>query len=1179
MRRGTLWICASLLGAFLLGLFLLGCGGYSSTRISVTVSPTTVTVIVNGTQQFTATVTGATDTSVKWLVNDTAGGNSTVGTISTTGFYTAPATLPSPATVTVKATANADSTTSATATVTLDSGVRVSVSPKVATIGTLEMLPFTATVTNDTQNQGVTWTVTCTGTACGTVSPTSTASGVATTYTAPDSPPSPATVTITAKSVADTNHSASAQTTIVVPADPTLTAINPTSAAQGSLFQDVYLTGTNFISTTDVRATLAGGTVVPITPVTAVSSTLLRARISDCLLSAAGTLLISVRRQNGTPTTAAQPFTVVPMRPALVGASPDSATQFSAGAVDFNVNGGYFGTSALCTPPTSPVVTAEFDGSPRSASVTTTNSARQLTITIGGPTHTGDLSVPGLISVAVRNSLVTQPAGAPQQVAVTNFAVQPFAGSASVLGLPLPVGTQPGAVAVNTATGIAVVANRGSNNITLIALTMADPMLCPGLRTFPAVCAASITVGASPTGVAVDNVRNLAVVVNNGDKTVSIVNLGSGTVTSTINLSSVSSAAPFAVGVNPLTGRALVAHQSTNAATLIDLTTSPPSVIGIVTTSTGTNPQVAVEPGLNWAIVTPGGAGTLSIVDLGRSTPPVLPATLPAFNVVASVTLGVGVRGAAINPETKKALLTDPTSTLLLFFSVLDQTVSSLTLAEVGATAAAVNPLTDIGVTVNASTNQVSVIDPRTPARLGTPITVGTNPTAVAVDPGSNLAVVTNTGTSSSPGNTVSIISLGAIRPLHITQISLPGNRQLSPSSPTTTLTSTTDLPVTVIGKGFDSGSVARLDGTPIPTSGVTANGRQLTATVPSTLLAAPRRFALDVVNSSGLQSNVADLAVVQAVAAPTTGCTAPTLPAPRAVAIDAERNLAVVTDSNCNTVSLIDLASGTVAKTLAVGKDPQGVAVISRLGKAVVTNRGDNTASLVDLVAQSVNPTAVTVGTEPIGVAINQDTATAVVANSASNTVSTFSADTGGTATSTAVDQRPVAVAIDPSRNLAAVVNATQNNVDLLDLSQSTPVVTARVSGFQLPTAVVFDPVTRFFLVTSSLANNFLIVNPDTQQATPVRIGINPTSMAYNFLSSTLVTVNAASNTVSVMDFLDRRVRAVLGLSASPSCATPLGPSGNQQQPCGVEIHPRTNIAVMADGDNNRVLLMPLPH
>src|SRR6516164_6660796 len=46
-------------------------------------------------------------------------------------------------------------------------------------------IQVTATVSNDSGNRGVTWSVTCSAAPCGSVSPTSTASGVATTYTAP----------------------------------------------------------------------------------------------------------------------------------------------------------------------------------------------------------------------------------------------------------------------------------------------------------------------------------------------------------------------------------------------------------------------------------------------------------------------------------------------------------------------------------------------------------------------------------------------------------------------------------------------------------------------------------------------------------------------------------------------------------------------------------------------------------------------------------------------------------------------------------------------------------------------------------------------------------------------------------------------------------------------------------
>jgi hypothetical protein len=87
--------------------------------VSVTISPTSANLFTNGTQQFTAIVTGSTNTQVNWEVNGTAGGNSTTGTISAAGLYTAPATVPSSA-VNVTAVAQADIITTASATVTIN---------------------------------------------------------------------------------------------------------------------------------------------------------------------------------------------------------------------------------------------------------------------------------------------------------------------------------------------------------------------------------------------------------------------------------------------------------------------------------------------------------------------------------------------------------------------------------------------------------------------------------------------------------------------------------------------------------------------------------------------------------------------------------------------------------------------------------------------------------------------------------------------------------------------------------------------------------------------------------------------------------------------------------------------------------------------------------------------------
>jgi hypothetical protein len=96
--------------------------GTGTTQVAITISPTMAAVQAGNSQQFTASVTGTTNTAVNWLVNNMLGGNSAVGFISSTGLYTAPSAIPSGGTVTVTAQSQADTTKSANATVTITAG-------------------------------------------------------------------------------------------------------------------------------------------------------------------------------------------------------------------------------------------------------------------------------------------------------------------------------------------------------------------------------------------------------------------------------------------------------------------------------------------------------------------------------------------------------------------------------------------------------------------------------------------------------------------------------------------------------------------------------------------------------------------------------------------------------------------------------------------------------------------------------------------------------------------------------------------------------------------------------------------------------------------------------------------------------------------------------------------------
>jgi hypothetical protein len=194
--------------------------------LTVTVAPSTATVVVGALQQYTATVTGNPNTSVNWFVSGVAGGNSTVGTISTTGLFQAPAAVPSPATVTITAVSQVDNTTSgsASATIANPSGtvtVTVSTNPSVTQVYTGTVQPFIATVTG-TGNTAVTWYVEGSQGGDATFGTIDTSGN----YTGPATVPSPAIIIIEAVSQADATAIGTEQVTIV--AAPT----GPQGAAQ-----------------------------------------------------------------------------------------------------------------------------------------------------------------------------------------------------------------------------------------------------------------------------------------------------------------------------------------------------------------------------------------------------------------------------------------------------------------------------------------------------------------------------------------------------------------------------------------------------------------------------------------------------------------------------------------------------------------------------------------------------------------------------------------------------------------------------------------------------------------------------------------------------------------------------------------------------------------------------------
>jgi dienelactone hydrolase len=152
---------------------------------------------------------------VTWSMSPKAG----PGTLSVqngNATYTAPGTPPATdATITITAASVEDPSKTAAATVTLAS-VTLSITPPSATVDADGTVPnIIATAGNDSGGKGVSWSVACSISMCGTVSPSSTADGAATTYSAPGTPPAQdLPITITAASLDDPAAQASMVVTV-----------------------------------------------------------------------------------------------------------------------------------------------------------------------------------------------------------------------------------------------------------------------------------------------------------------------------------------------------------------------------------------------------------------------------------------------------------------------------------------------------------------------------------------------------------------------------------------------------------------------------------------------------------------------------------------------------------------------------------------------------------------------------------------------------------------------------------------------------------------------------------------------------------------------------------------------------------------------------------------------------
>jgi YVTN family beta-propeller protein len=146
-----------------------------------------------------------------------------------------------------------------------------------------------------------------------------------------------------------------------------------------------------------------------------------------------------------------------------------------------------------------------------------------------------------------------------------------------------------------------------------------------------------------------------------------------------------------------------------------------------------------------------------------------------------------------------------------------------------------------------------------------------------------------------------------------------------------------------------------------------------------------------------------------------------------------AYREYAYVTNGKSNSVSVIDLRTFELAKTIAVGVSPTGIAANKKKNEIYAVNSGSSNVSVIDAEKNSVTATIGVQG-KPYFIDVSEDGKHAYVANSASANVSVIDLEKHEVVGSVRVGSAPGLARVSPDGTTVVVSNRADNTVSLID-------------------------------------------------------------------------------------------------------------------------------------------------
>jgi PQQ-dependent catabolism-associated beta-propeller protein len=238
--------------------------------------------------------------------------------------------------------------------------------------------------------------------------------------------------------------------------------------------------------------------------------------------------------------------------------------------------------------------------------------------------------------------------------------------------------------------------------------------------------------------------------------------------------------------------------------------------------------------------------------------------------------------------------------------------------------------------------------------------------------------------------------------------------------------------------------------------------------------------------------------------------------------------------EGGADAIAELSLADGRVLRRHKAGTDPEQFALLPGDRRLYAANEDAGTASAYDLRTGRAVATLV-VGIEPEGVAASPDGRWVYVTAETSNSVSVIDTRTDSVVSSFLVDVRPRAVAFSTDGSRAWVTNEIGGTLTVVDANRHVVLDNLELEGGTgKPVGVVASG--RFVYVANGAANVVSVVDARTLRVVArIPVGRRPWGIAISSDGRWLVTANGVSNDVSLVDTATRKEVARVKVGERP--------------------------------------------